>query len=106
MSSESEKKRVQFRAPETLVDRADTLAAVRETDRTEVLITALRDYLHEATHSDQISQEIADAFYSDEITFGELQALVGHEEAANIHVLKQQLSEEFVEEAASELGDS
>ena len=106
MSSESEKKRVQFRAPETLVDRADTLAAVRETDRTEVLITALRDYLHEATHSDQITQEIADAFYSDEITFAELKALVGHEEAANIHVLKQQLSEEFVDEAASELADS
>lgn len=106
MSTETEKKRVQFRAPEGLVERADTLAAVRGTDRTEILISALRDYLHDATHSDQITQEIADAFYSDAISFAELKALVGHEEAANIKVLKEQLSEEFVEDAAAELADS
>jgi len=106
MSSESEKKRVQFRAPRGLVDRADALASVFETDRTDILISALRDYLRDAGHSDEMKQEIAEAFYDDDITFEELKDLVGHEEAANFRLLKEQLTDEFVDEVAEELADS
>lgn len=106
MSPESEKKRVQFRAPSGLVDRADALAAVLETDRTDILISALREYLRDAAHSDEVKQEIADAFYEDEISFEELKDLVGHEEAANFRLLKEQLREEFIDEVAEELADS
>lgn len=106
MSSESKKKRVQFRAPRGLVNRADALAAVFETDRTDILISALRDYLREAAHSDEVKQEIAEAYYDDDITFEELKDLVGHEEAANFRLLKEQLTDEFVDEVAEELTDS
>lgn len=41
MSCESEKKGVQFRAPTGLANQADILAAVFETDRTDILITGL-----------------------------------------------------------------
>jgi metal-responsive CopG/Arc/MetJ family transcriptional regulator len=96
----SDKKRVQFRAPDRLVDRADALATVLGEDRTDVLVTALREYLQEATHDDALTQEIAGAYYDDEISFDQLRALVGAEEAANLRVLKQQLDEEFVEDVA------
>lgn len=102
----SEKKRVQFRAPQQLVDRADALATVLDTDRTDLLVSALRDYLREAAHDDELVQEIAGSYYDDEITFDELTALVGHEEAANFRVLKQQLDEAFLEAAADDLADS
>ncbi|WP_247728367.1 hypothetical protein [Halovivax limisalsi] len=105
MSSEG-KKRVQFRAPRGLVDRADALASVFETDRTDILTSALREYLRDAAHDDDIKQEIAGAYYDDEITFEQLKNLVGHEEAANFRVLKDQLSEEFLEETAEELANS
>ena len=105
MSPEN-KKRVQFRAPRGLVERADTLATVFETDRTDILTNALREYLREASHDDDIKQEIAGAYYDDDITFHQLKGLVGHEEAANFRVLKSQLSEEFLEETAEELADS
>jgi len=105
MSPESKKKRVQFRAPRGLVDRADALASVFETDRTDILISALRDYLRDAGHSDEMKQEIAEAFYDDDITFEELKDLVGHEEAANFRLLKEQLTDEFVDEVAEELAD-
>jgi len=105
MGSESKKKRVQFRAPRGLVDRADALASVFETDRTDILISALRDYLRDAGHSDEMKQEIAEAFYDDDITFEELKDLVGHEEAANFRLLKEQLTDEFVDEVAEELAD-
>ncbi len=96
----SEKKRVQFRAPHRLIDRTDALADVLGEDRTDILVTALREYLQEATHDDALVQEIAAAYYDDEITFDQLKSLVGAEEAANLRVLKQQLNEDFVEEVA------
>ena len=94
----SDKKRVQFRAPHRLIDRTDALADVLGEDRTDILVTALREYLQEATHDDALTQEIAAAYHDDEISFEQLKALVGAEEAANLRVLKKQLSEDFVDE--------
>jgi len=96
----SDRKRVQFRAPPRLIDRADALAAVLGEDRTDILVTALREYLQEATHDDALTQDIAAAYYDDEITAEQLSSLLGAEEAANIRVLKQQLDEDFIDEAA------
>lgn len=96
----SDKKRVQFRAPHRLIDRTDALAAVLGEDRTDVLVTALREYLQDAAHDDALTQEIADAYYDDEISYEQLKALVGAEEAANLRVLKQQLDEGYVEDVA------
>lgn len=96
----SRKKRVQFRAPDRLIDRADALAAVLGEDRTDILVTALREYLREAAHDDTLTQEIAAAYYDDEISYDQLRALVSIEEAANLRVLKQQLDEDFLDEVA------
>jgi predicted transcriptional regulator len=93
----SDKKRVQFRAPHRLIDRTDALAAVFGEDRTNILLTALREYLQEATHDDALKQEIAAAYYDDEITFDQLKSLVGPESAANFRALKQQLAEDYIE---------
>lgn len=97
----SEKKRVQFRAPNRLIDRADALATVLGEDRTDVLVTALRKYLQDATHDDTLIQEIAAAYYDDEISYDQLKTLVGAEEAANLRVLKQQLDEDFIDDIAN-----
>jgi predicted transcriptional regulator len=97
----TDRKRVQFRAPHRLIDRADALADVLEEDRTDVLVTALREYLQNATHDDALTQEIAAAYYDEDITEDQLRALLGAEEAANLRVLKQQLSGEFLEDVAT-----
>ena len=96
----SDKKRVQFRAPHRLIDRTDALADVLGEDRTDILVTALREYLQEATHDDALVQEIAAAYYDDEVTFDQVKSLVGAEEAANLRVLKQQLEEGYMEDLA------
>jgi predicted transcriptional regulator len=98
----SEKKRVQFRAPHRLIDRTDTLANVLGEDRTDILVTALREYLQDAAHDDALTQEIAAAYYDDEITYDELSALVGVEQAANFRVLKQQLDDGYVDDLTDE----
>ena len=96
----SDKKRVRFRAPHRLIDRADALADVMGENRTDILVTALREYLQDATHDDALTQEIAAAYYDEEISFAQLRTLVGAEKAANFRVLKQQLDEDFIDEVA------
>ncbi|MCD2202234.1 hypothetical protein [Halobacterium sp. KA-6] len=98
----ADKKRVQFRAPDRLIDRTDALATVLGEDRTDILVTALREYLQDATHDDALTQEIAAAYYDDEISYDQLKSLVGAEEAANLRVLKQQLNEDFVDDIAEQ----
>lgn len=99
--SSTDRKRVQFRAPEKLIDRTDVLASVLGEDRTDILIDALRDYLSSAAHDDQLKQELAGAYYDDEITFDELASLVGRSDAESFRVLKQQLDEDYVDELAN-----
>ena len=96
----SDRRQVQFRAPNRLIDRTDALADVLGEDRTDILVTALREYLQDATHDDAMVQEIAAAYYDQEITFEQLKTLVGAEKAANSRVLKQQLDEDFIDEIA------
>ena len=74
----------------------DTIATAFEANRTD----ALREYLRNAAHEDRLIQEIAGAYYDDEITFEELEVLVGPEDAANFRVLKHQLDESLTEELA------
>ncbi|MXR50413.1 hypothetical protein GRX03_02170 [Halovenus sp. WSH3] len=96
----SDKKRVQFRAPHRLIDRTDALADVLGEDRTDILVRALREYLQDATHDDTLTQEIAAAYYDEEITIEQLKTLLGAEKAANFRVLKRQLDEDFIDEVA------
>ncbi|GGM76754.1 hypothetical protein [Halarchaeum rubridurum] len=95
-----EKKRVQFRAPGRLIDRMDALADVLSEDRTEIVVTALREYLQEVAHDDALNHEIAAAYYDDEITYDQLESLVGAEEAANYRILKEQLDQDYIDEIA------
>ena len=97
-----DKKRVEFQAPSRLVDRADALAAVLGEDRTDILVTALREYLQTAAHDDTLSQDITAAYYDDVMSFDQLKGLVGIEEAANLRVLNQQLNKDFIDEIVDE----
>jgi len=96
----NDKKRVQFRAPNRLINRTDALAAALGEDRTDILVTALREYLQDATQDETLIQEIASAYYDDEITDEQLNSLVGAKKAANLRVLKQQVDNDFVDEIA------
>lgn len=96
-------KRVNFNFPERLVERADILGEVEQRDRTEIVVTALREYLREATADEQVVQEIAGAYYDDRIDFEELRTLVGPEKAGNFRILKRQLDEEFIEDVAASM---
>lgn len=94
-------KRVQFRAPEQLIEQADILATAEDRDRTDILIEALRAYLSESAKSDDVKRDIANVYYEDSIQYEELKAVLGPKEAENLRLLKNQLeNRELAEEVA------
>jgi len=105
-SKPGEEQRVEFDVPESIVQQVDALAAVRETNRTSVILSALHEYLRNASQDDDLKQELAGAYYDGDITFIELEGVVGHEDATNFRVLKKQLDEAFIDATADELTDS
>lgn len=86
--------RVHFRAPERLIEQADTLAVAEDKNRTDVLVEALRSYLSEARDEERVRQAIADAYYEDRLEFEQVKAIVGVECARNFRVLKRQLTDD------------
>ncbi|WP_135852117.1 hypothetical protein [Halorussus salinus] len=50
--------------------------------------------------SSRTDQEIAGAYYDDEISYEQLRSLVGDERAANFRVLKRQLDDDLTDELA------
>lgn len=90
----SDRKRVQFRAPPRLIERADALAAVLREDRTDVLVAALREYLQDVSQDDALTHEIEAAYFADELEFEMLVRLIGSETAQRLRILKADLEDE------------
>lgn len=81
-------RRVHFQSPEYLVERLDAIADLMGTDRTELLVEAIREYIDEQADSDAFQQRVATAFYADELDFETVKQLVGAEQALRLRLLK------------------
>ncbi|CCQ33711.1 hypothetical protein HLRTI_001204 [Halorhabdus tiamatea SARL4B] len=91
MAADSDHKRVHFLSPEDLVERADALAEIMDTDRTDVINEALQEFLDERTDDEDFQQRVAEAYYDDRIDRDLVEALVGAERARTFELLKADL---------------
>lgn len=96
----SEPARVEITAPDQLIERVAVLATVLGEDQSTILVRAIQDYLEHISDDEEMVQEIAGAYYDEEISFEELEGLLGTKAAKNHRVLKQQLSAAFVDSVA------
>jgi len=64
------------------------------TDRTTLLVEAMREYINEQADSDSFQQRVATAFYEDELDFETAKQLVGDEQAQHLSLLKADLGGE------------
>lgn len=93
MSSTDDVRRVHFNSPAELVDRLDSLAAVFDKDRTDVLIEAIRGYVQETAEKEEFQRLVAERYYDDRLAFEEVKQLVGAETAQRFRLLKADLKE-------------
>lgn len=89
-----EKTRVDFNAPESLVERADAIADLLSISRTQLLIDALSEKLGDITTDDAIKRRLRDAYYAGRTDFETIELLLGTEEAMRMKLLRATLDRE------------
>ncbi|WP_181686955.1 ribbon-helix-helix protein, CopG family [Halorhabdus salina] len=94
-------KRVNFRLPEELVEKADVAAEVSHTDRTDIVMEALQEYLADVEDDERFREAIVELYLDDEIDFDVLQAFVGRQDAESVRASKSLLDDG--EELAADL---
>lgn len=94
-----EKTRVDFNAPASLVDQADTIADLLGVSRTQLLIDALRDEIDELATDEGFRRRLQEAYYNDEIEFDVVETVLGTEEAMRMKLLQESLDHEPPEPA-------
>lgn len=87
-----ERTRVDFNAPESLVERADAVAELLDRTRTSLLVDALRSELDELAADGAFRRRVRAAYYADRIDFDTLETVVGREEATRTRLLRDSLA--------------
>lgn len=94
MSASDDPRRVHFQSPEYLVDRLDAIADLYDTDRTDLLVEAIREYIEETADSDTFQELVARKYYDGQLDFETAKELVGTETAQRLRLLKRDLDDE------------
>ena len=85
------KTRVDFNAPKSLVERADSVVEILDISRTRLLIDALEDELNELAADEEFRRRLSDAYYNGRIGYDTVQAVVGREEALRMKLLRESI---------------
>lgn len=83
-----EKTRVDFNAPASLVERADSVVEVLDISRTRLLIDALEDELEELADDEEFRRRLSDAYYDGRIDYETVEDILGREEAMRMKLLR------------------
>jgi metal-responsive CopG/Arc/MetJ family transcriptional regulator len=82
------KRRVNFRLPEDLLEKADVAVAVTDKNRTEIIVAALHEYFEDVQDDDRFKQAVVELFFDDQISFEVLTEFVGRQDAESVRVSK------------------
>jgi hypothetical protein len=100
MSTTDDPQRVHFQSPEYLIDRLDAIADLFDTNRTDLLVNAIREYIDETAESETFQELVATKYYDDQLEFETVKQLVGAETAQRLRLLKADLNDEPFDLAA------
>lgn len=83
--------RVDFNAPASLVERADTIAELRGISRTQLLTEALKSELNTVASDKVFRRRLVDAYYGGDIEFDTVESVLGTETAMRLKLLQESL---------------
>ena len=83
-----EKTRVDFNAPKSLIERADSVVEILDISRTRLLIDALEDELETLADDEAFRRRLSDAFYDGRIEYETVETVLGREEAMRMKLLR------------------
>lgn len=100
MSASDDPRRVHFQSPAYLIERLDAIADIFDTDRTDLLVEAIREYIEETAENDGFQNLIARKYYAGKLEYEAVEELVGPERANHLRLLKSDLDAEPLDLAA------
>ena len=83
-----EKTRVDFNAPKSLVERADSVVEILDISRTRLLIDALEDELESLANDEEFCRRLGDAYYDGRVEYDTVETILGREEAMRMKLLR------------------
>ncbi len=86
-----EKTRVDFNAPKSLIERADSIVEILDISRTRLLIDALEDELEDLANDEEFRRRLSDAYYDNRIDYDTVEAVLGREEAMRMKLLQESI---------------
>ena len=86
-----EKIRVEFNAPKSLVERADSVVDILDISRTRLLIDALEGELEELANDEEFRRRLSDAYYDGRVDYDTVEAILGREEAMRMKLLRESI---------------
>jgi hypothetical protein len=86
-----EKTRVDFNAPKSLVERADSVVDILDISRTRLLIDALEDEIEELANDEEFRRRLSDAYYDGRVDYETVEAILGREEAIRLKLLRESI---------------
>lgn len=69
MSRSDESRQIHFESPEYLFNRLDAIADFFETNRDDLLVEVIRDYIAETADDEMFQNRVGEAYYDDKIDF-------------------------------------
>jgi len=88
-----ERIRVDFNAPKSLVERADSVVEILDISRTRLLIDALEDELEELAADEEFRRRLSDAYCDDRTGYDTVEAVLGREEALRMKLLRESIDQ-------------
>jgi metal-responsive CopG/Arc/MetJ family transcriptional regulator len=96
-------RKVNFRLPDELVEKADVAAEVSHKNRTEIITEALQQYLQEVEDDEKFKEAVVELYLNNEIGFDTLKQFIGRQDAESVRASKALL--ERGEDLADELAE-
>jgi predicted DNA-binding protein len=96
-------KRVNFRIPEELIEKADVAAELTHRNRTELVTEALRAYLDGIEDEESFRQDLVTKYLDGQIGYETLEAFLGRQDAEAVRASREVLDEG--EEMAERMAD-
>jgi len=96
-------RKVNFRLPDELIEKADVAAEVSHKNRTEIIKEALQQYLQKVEDDEKFTEAVVELYLDDGIGFETLKQFVGRQDAESVRASKALL--EQGEDLADELAE-
>lgn len=96
-------KKVNFRLPDELIEKADVAAKISHKNRTDIIKEALQEYLQEVEDQEEFKEAVVELYLEGEIEFDTLKEFIGRQDAESVRASKTLL--EQGDELADELAE-